>query len=443
MVYRPSSHISVIKVSVFVVFVLFLFSGTLWSLGLTDRNINCPKGQFFPQMDDFIETPLNTYQFRFAIRLNLENRQIKAKVIETNNGVITRLNGENKPIVLNFAELNNQIGRISNKSIKSIEIQNAPGTVIENQTFDGVSIVIFNSPSSIVRNNTIRNIDDTPSCGFFSCIHLSNSSSSIIEKNLISNISSFVPSATIYGIFAERSNYSKIHSNTIQCIAISSSTEADTLWFSSSIYGIYTKMNYELIIRNNMIRNLTVRNEAPYSSSNTYGIYLENCHRSNVSFNNLSRFNAFTEPNSDETNAGAESNSTGIFMKDSSNVPVCNNTVDNLSTNASANPDSDVCAFTFGIVVINSIESPVTFNTIRNLSATASTNPDDDPCVDIIPIIAEIAYDNNIQVLSSSSTSTTTITSSASSTSSWTIVNCLLSLGVFLGYQWHKKRFSS
>jgi parallel beta-helix repeat protein len=350
----------------------FLFVGMILVVNFIKISTNSSKGPPNCQLDnsksknafESKNSPLNTV-------LTIEKRRIEVKIIDTKTGLIIQLNGNDQQIILDFAELRHQLYQIDDQSIRSLEIQNAPRTIIENQTFNGVNISILDSPLSIVRNNTIININDTSCCGFSSGIYLSNSSCSIIENNTISNIFSLAPSASVYGIFVDRSENTCINSNVVRDLIISSHSEVENHRYSSSVYGIYLAISKESIVNNNTIQDFTVLNEAPFSSSNTYGIYVENCYGSNVYSNIISNLYASANPDYyDEMIADAISKTCGIYVKESNNIILNFNYMDTILAEIKS-PTGGV-ADSHGIYVTTSKNSIINSNSIEILRSVAS-----------------------------------------------------------------------
>ena len=137
--------------------------------------------------------------------------------------------------------------------LNHITIQNSPYTIIENQTFDGVSIEIINSSHTIIRNNFIRNIFEIAGSSIF----IKDSYNVTIFNNTISQLSSLIDSdSTAIKIIESDyviSSYNKI-------------LDINTL---ATLYGFYVYGGVHIEIHDNQFRNI--------SSSNTfYPIYAAN-----------------------------------------------------------------------------------------------------------------------------------------------------------------------
>jgi hypothetical protein len=133
-------------------------------------------------------------------------------------------------------DIANLLASSENTNLHNVIINQAPGTIIENQIFDGVNITLIDSPNSIIRGNTIMNIIENVVYG----IYIGNSSGTVIENNVISELTA-----------------------------------------NSKAYGIYTKDSADLEITNNQIFSLTTL-DGP-----TIGIYQSGSGNTTVAANEI------------------------------------------------------------------------------------------------------------------------------------------------------------
>jgi hypothetical protein len=209
--------------------------------------------------------------------LKIVNNQIH--LIETESGITALINGRNHLTDIKFSHFFQIIPYLTNRSLKSIVIHQAPGVIIENQIFDGVNIAIFDSPYSRIINNTIKNLKCFSTENFVSGISLINSDYSIVKNNLIRNIMSEFNNKSLYGIYIRNCQNITLFSNKIDSavtLVSSDAISAPSAYANTSIHGICVFRSRTPIIHDNIIKNLSsyarARANGSYTDTDAYAL---------------------------------------------------------------------------------------------------------------------------------------------------------------------------
>ncbi|RMG20786.1 MAG: hypothetical protein D6732_27895 [Methanobacteriota archaeon] len=163
--------------------------------------------------------------------------------------------------------------------IAQVEILQAPGSIIENQVFEGITLTLTDSPSSIIRNNTFLGIRSTSSV---SALKVVNSPDTIISGNIINDVTltndEFQSRQTYIssGIEVDSSPNVLVSDNSISNIRASAAPLARTL-----ALGIRTVFSNNVAIENNFLANLS----SSVSVNRVFGIYLFKSNQSLITDN--------------------------------------------------------------------------------------------------------------------------------------------------------------
>jgi hypothetical protein len=176
----------------------------------------------------------------------------------------------------------------------SISINDSYITNISSDTSTG--IYLDNCTYSLIRNTTITNITSNIDSVFG--INIIDSDSTILSNNSFEMISStstsFLTLRDAFGVVINSSENVQLSELIL--------TNLTTKTFS---YGIYSINSHSLSINDSIITNI--------SSSASWGIYIDNCDLSNVSYNNIEEF------------LSSSFESSGIYIIDSHSLLIFNN----------------------------------------------------------------------------------------------------------------------
>jgi hypothetical protein len=186
--------------------------------------------------------------------IHMGGRDLDAQFVNTPNGPILELDGNQQPVHYDDAELKDQLALWGLPSLRlsGVRILNAPESRI-GETLDGENISLVDSPGSTIRNNIISNIKGNSTHPAFG-IALDNCSNSVIVNNTIRNIF----------------------------------TNASTAAMTGAAYGIFVNNSENVIISENRIKNVTSQGfDASSGAASAFGIYVENCTGAAISLNNI------------------------------------------------------------------------------------------------------------------------------------------------------------
>ncbi|MHA1989480.1 MAG: hypothetical protein ACXACX_00205 [Candidatus Hodarchaeales archaeon] len=273
------------------------------------------------------------------LRITIDTNFIEKSLL---NGQIV-IDGQNEPIILNAP--NFSLFSRNRVTIANLTILNAPGSVIENQVFDGVYLNLTNSPNSIIRNNIIKNIIQTSSQWEGVGIYLQNSSNTFITGNDIDNI--FSENSASLGILALDSKSLRIIDNLITGVGAS-----DNAGVSGS-YGIRIDSGSDhSIIADNNLNNINSQ-FAP-----VFGIMT-------ALVNNVTIHNNFIS--SVMISSTSFPIASGIHVTSSSDVLLESNVIEIIESNTVNN-----LAFSYGINIENSFVTIIN-NEISGIFALSSS----------------------------------------------------------------------
>ncbi|MFQ5980677.1 MAG: beta strand repeat-containing protein [Candidatus Heimdallarchaeota archaeon] len=262
--------------------------------------------------------------------LTIGERQIDAKIHRNKQGVAVELDGDNRPLDLDFPQLATQVGHRTAgvRNLASITIMNAAGSIIENQVYSGVNISLIDSPNSIIRNNTITDIlqpSSNPIAAYG--IYLSNCSNSLITSNTLSNISSAVTPETAnwaYGIWVKNSNDTTISGNILA--NISSNRDSRGIYISSDA----NKDIKNITIADNVFANISA--SLPVSVVNTaYALGIDFSINNNLNDIRIAN-NSFTDISAKGNNA--QTYGLQVIPGNLDGMTVTNNSFTNTSSTA-------------------------------------------------------------------------------------------------------------
>ncbi|MHA2029604.1 MAG: right-handed parallel beta-helix repeat-containing protein, partial [Candidatus Kariarchaeaceae archaeon] len=190
-------------------------------------------------------------------KIQINSREVKATLFESDDDTKIQLDGQNKALEMDLSQIVRQFEFSGETHLSSIEIDSAPGTVIENDhtTYDGINITLTNSPNSIIRNNTIKNIYSTDLNSMAIGITLINCSNSLIHNNTITNIKQEVDDSqsAAFGIGIYESNDTTVESNIISGLNATNLSGTST---SSGIFLSFSVVSKNTTIHSNIITNL-------------------------------------------------------------------------------------------------------------------------------------------------------------------------------------------
>ncbi|MFW9995160.1 MAG: NosD domain-containing protein [Candidatus Odinarchaeota archaeon] len=313
------------------------------------------------------------------------NREVEGKLAVTGTAFTAWLDGANKPLTLDFKELRAHLDRVKGDHLAALVIFGAPGTVIENQVFNGTGIRILDSPYSVVRNNTVTNVSDPSDDGLVSAIYLSNSNHSVIENNSISNVTSSISGTSVHGICLMDSDHSTVKNNSISNLSASITCDLDdadsiSVDAHARVRGIYLATSINSSVSFNSVSNITVSARASAKGgyteakaySDTSGIYIASSGNLTLISNFVNGLSASARTASGYGDAGA--NASGFHLINCDHFSINSNTVDKISTSVKARYIyANARASTHGVKISDSNHSTLNSSTISNLVATSSS----------------------------------------------------------------------
>ena len=271
----------------------------------------------------------NTNSMKYTSKIH--GKEVNIAIHQAFDGVNVIIDGKGQSLILDSIIEDISIRR----SITSISIINAPASDIRQNEIINTPIIVTNSPDSLIRNNQISDITD-PSYTYG--IMVNNSPNTQVLDNHIFNIISTSSSAT--GIHLTDSQNTMIQNNTIEEIASTTTSFFD----ARDTYGILINSSSDVKILNAQIKNLT-------SNGKNYGIYAESS--ANININDSSIDDVISKA------------SQGIYILDCQTAVVKGNTITNLNSTTLAS---------YGIFLQDSNHSSVILNDVSVIDATSSLN---------------------------------------------------------------------
>lgn len=200
----------------------------------------------------------------------------------------------------------------------NLKILQAPGSIVENQVFDGVTLTLEDSPSSIIQNNTFLNI---ASVNTISAIKVVSSPDTLVQGNVINEVTvenkDFDSRNTYYSsaIEIDTSDNVLVVDNSISNIRASAQPLARTL-----AVGVRVVFSDLVTIDNNFVANLS----SSVAVNRVFGIYLFKSNNSVIIENTME--NLFGH------NPQFATYVSGIYIETSDNQTISQNTVSNLNS---------------------------------------------------------------------------------------------------------------
>ncbi len=255
--------------------------------------------------------------------------------------VIAFSQNSNSKILENTIKLNSQT------IPSSITLLNAPESIIEGQVFEGISLVVEDSPGSTIRNNTFINLSSKIS---ISAIKLINSPDTEIYGNVIKELAlsnddlKATDTFVATGIEVISSDGVQIHSNSISNIQSSASSLSRTI-----TVGIRVLFFFFFSISSNLIANLS----SAISVNRIIGIYLLKSNFSSIMDNKINNIYG--------RNQRYSTYASGIYSETITNLTISGNELSQLTTRGTS--------ITAGIRLFNIQQILVKSNTIQYLSS--------------------------------------------------------------------------
>ncbi len=237
------------------------------------------------------------------------------------HGVSVRVELSSKEVTIFGAETSTvleQLDYAGRYKVVDLEILQAPGTVIENQVFDGVTLTLVDSPSSLIQNNTFLNIQSSSS---ISAIKIVTSPDTVVSGNIINDVTlnndefesreTYISSA----IEIDSSPNVLVSDNSISNIRASAAPLARTL-----ALGVRSIFSNGVTIQTNFIANLS----SSVSVNRVFGIYLFKSNNSLISENTME--NLFGH------NPQFATYVAGVYVETAENQTLIANTINNLNS---------------------------------------------------------------------------------------------------------------
>lgn len=204
-------------------------------------------------------------------------------------------------------------------------------TISQTVGFYGIRTNVGNGASTLIQNNTIQNINFTNQTAFNQMILIyATAGNTVISGNqvghaTITNSIQFGQQTTHYGIFYSGSNNITCSNNNVQGIAISAPA------LSASLYGIAITAGTILGVNNNVVGSATVANSITLNATSVlYGMLLSVPANTSPAYT----VSGNTVANIAATGTQPSIQAVGMFFQSSGTPTVTNNTIKNVSSNA-------------------------------------------------------------------------------------------------------------